>query len=140
MIFAKTKNRGLFNKEARSEDVEKHTDLIKQAQEALDAIRKEELQGEVIEDNEFEENRLEKDNNEPVKEVYKKELRYDDLDEIKESFDIEKYLKDKGHNIDYANLLEHEKNEIMIELMLLKNLDKITEEEYKKETVKLWKK
>jgi len=28
----------------------------------------------------------------------------------------------------------------MLELMLLKNLNKITAEEYKKETIKLWKK
>ena len=134
LIFAKTKNTGLFNKETR-EDVVQYSELVDQAKKVLEAFKEEELKQERLE-----EEKEEKKEDEGIKEVYKKELRYDTLDEIEGSFDIENHLKEKGFDLDYPSLLEDEKNEIMVELMLLKNLGKITEEEYTKETIKLWKK
>lgn len=70
---------------------------------------------------------------EPVKEVYQKTKDYDD-----EERDISSLLKAKGYNTNYNTLLSHEKNEIMLELMKMKEFKEITEEEYKKEIIKLW--
>lgn len=50
------------------------------------------------------------------------------------------HLMDKGYVVDYSLLSEEEKDKVMLELMLLKNNGEITEEEYKKETIELWRK
>lgn len=50
------------------------------------------------------------------------------------------YLIEKGFITDYKILSEEEKNSIMLELMHLKNSGVITAEQYKKETIELWKK
>ena len=60
--------------------------------------------------------------------------------ETENKMDVKKYLLDKGYIIDYKSLSEDEKNKIMVELMVLKNEGKISEEDYKKETIELWKK
>lgn len=70
---------------------------------------------------------------ESVKEVYQKIQDDDD-----EERDISLLLKEKGFNTNYNTLLTHEKNEIMLELMKMKDFKEITEEEYKKEIIKLW--
>ena len=53
---------------------------------------------------------------------------------------LRKYLRDKGFNVDYPSLSEAEKNEIMLELMLLRDLKDITLEQYQQEVIKLWSK
>ena len=42
--------------------------------------------------------------------------------------------------IELAAKLKEEKEKVMLELMIMKSSQVITEEEYKKETVELWKK
>ena len=49
-------------------------------------------------------------------------------------------LLDRGYIVDYSILSEEEKEKVMLELMIMKSSQVITEEEYKKETVELWKK
>ena len=71
---------------------------------------------------------------EESKEVYTKVKDYDT--EVQR--DISLLLKQKGYNTNYNALLTHEKNEVMLELMRMKDFKEITEEEYKEEIIKLW--
>lgn len=70
------------------------------------------------------------------KQVYNK-VKDEDNEEDDER-DISELLRAKGFNTNYNMLLTHEKNEVMLELMKMKNFKEITEEEYKKEIIKLW--
>lgn len=74
----------------------------------------------------------------PIKEVEVEEFKEDAVDVV--TISPKEYLQEKGYIVDYSLLSEDEKNKIMVELMILKNEGKIKEEEYKKETVELWKK
>lgn len=71
---------------------------------------------------------------EPVKEVYKKTKNYD-FDEVR---DISLLLQNKGFNTNYKELSNDSKNEIMLELMKMRHLQEITDEEYRSEVIKLW--
>ena len=71
---------------------------------------------------------------EPVKEVYKKTKNYD-FDEVR---DISILLQNKGFNTNYKELSNDSKNEIMLELMKMRHLQEITDEEYRSEVIKLW--
>ena len=55
-------------------------------------------------------------------------------------FDIKGYLKDKGFVLEYKAINDDEKNQIMMELIKLKNERKITNDEYLEEVYELWKK
>ena len=54
--------------------------------------------------------------------------------------DIKAYLNDKGYITDYSVLSEEEKNNIMIELMKLKEKGMISLDDYYEESAELWKK
>ncbi len=71
---------------------------------------------------------------EPVKEVYKKTKNYD-FDEVR---DVSLLLQNKGFNTNYKELSNDSKNEIMLELMKMRHLQEITDEEYRSEVIKLW--
>ena len=69
--------------------------------------------------------------------AYERQRDYDDEDV---EIDVEAILQSKGYNTDYANALEIEKNDVMLELMRMRDDKEITQEQYRKETIKLWKK
>ena len=54
--------------------------------------------------------------------------------------DIKAYLQDLGYVTEYSALSEDEKNNIMIELMKLKEQGKISLDDYYEESAELWKK
>ena len=47
-------------------------------------------------------------------------------------------LQNKGFNTNYKELSNDSKNEIMLELMKMRHLQEITDEEYRSEVIKLW--
>ena len=113
--------KGLFNKEKRKEGIISMKDLL--SEDTNDIIEVDYLEN--VKD--LNNNRLENSNDnfeEPI-------------DEIK---DIKAYLRDKGFITEYNALSEEEKNNIMIELMALKDQKKISLNDYYKETLELWKK
>lgn len=57
-----------------------------------------------------------------------------------EDIDVKKILQDKGYITTYSILPEEEKNQIMLELMRLRDTSEITRLAYQKEVVELWKK
>lgn len=134
-IFYK-KRRGMFDKKIRSEGTFNfreflHSNIEEESHDELDVKNIVDLDKdsfEVVSDEE--ENR----------EVYKKnkdELFYSDE---ASGFDINKYLTDKGFITDYNSISDDEKNQIMLELIKLKNERKITNDEYLDEVYRLWKK
>ena len=129
-IFAITK-KGMFSKEVRKESVFDFKEFINQQtttpQNNDDWI---EVVPEVEE--------VQNDSQESPKEVYEKAPRYVD-DEIS-SIDVKKHLQDAGFVVDYSLVGDEEKNLIMLELMLLKNEGKISNDVYLEEIYKLWKK
>ena len=71
---------------------------------------------------------------EPVKDVYEKNMKYD----FDEERDISELLKQKGFDTNYSSLSTDDKNKIMLELMKMKEFNEITNEEYRAEVIKLW--
>ena len=69
--------------------------------------------------------------------VYERQRDYEEEEVI---IDVTKILQEKGFNTNYKLLTEAEKNEIMLELMLLRDLKDITSEQYRQEVIKLWSK
>lgn len=70
--------------------------------------------------------------------AYERQRFYEE--EVEDFIDVEKILKEKGFNTDYQNALEFEKNEIMLELMKMRDLREISQTQYHEEAIKLWKK
>ncbi len=112
------RRKGMFNKKVRSEGIINIADLINQAKE------KEEI--DILADYK------------PVETIENNEEIV--IEEKEEYIDLNAYLNDKGYLLDYSLLSEEEKNKLMVELMILKNSGKISEDTYNKETCKLWKK
>jgi len=110
------RRKGMFNKKVRSEGVVDIASLINEAKE------KEEV-------NLWDGYKPEKE--EIIIEAVEEEIEYINLQE---------YLISKGYLTDYSLMSEDEKNNLMIELMMLKNSKKISEDMYYEETYKLWKK
>lgn len=126
LVFYSSK-KGLFNqenidKEFKDEHEMRETikDYISRFDEDNIEVEAEEVKFEVKE--------------EPVKEVYKKTKNYD-FDEVR---DISLLLQNKGINTNYKELSNDSKNEIMLELMKMRHLQEITDEEYRSEVIKLW--
>lgn len=80
----------------------------------------------------------EKKEKEEPKEVYTKQDKH--VQDEESGFSVKEYLSSKGFNLDYSSLNDEEKNKIMLELMMLKDNHKITQDEYLMETYELWKK
>lgn len=70
------------------------------------------------------------------KTVYSKMIQYDD--EFEFDFNVEDYLKEKGFNVNYKSLTEFEKERIMLELMMMRDTNIISVEQYNYEVIKLW--
>ena len=111
------RRKGMFNKDVRAQGILNLEDLINQAKQKIE---------------------------EDVWEGYKPviDVEPEDITEekVNEYIDLNTYLVDKGYLLDYSLLSEEEKNNLMIELMMLKDSKKISEDTYYEETYKLWKK
>lgn len=121
-VYAKTK-KGMFNKENRSKDVFNFKEFLSQEFDEKP-------------NNEFEVIDISPEKDEDEISVYEHSLRYDDE---ASGFPLEEHLRDKGFVTDYKLASEEEKQQIMLELMKLKNDKTITEDEYLEEAYKLWK-
>src|SRR5690606_11966949 len=79
-------------------------------------------------------------NEEQVKpeKAYERQRFYED--EVDDFIDIEKVLREKGYKTDYKVASEEEKNQIMLELMKMRDLHEISQTQYREEIIKLWKK
>lgn len=81
---------------------------------------------------------------EVVEETYeepKNNVKYESKEEYhfeEDDRDISILLREKGFNTDYSNLEMTEKNQIMLELMRMKDFKEISESEYRSEVIKLW--
>ena len=132
-IFYK-KKKGMFDKSIRSEGVFNF-------KEFLNTDIEEEERNEIDIDNVID---LEEEapNTEVVEEksVYKKVKDEDFYGDGESGFPLKEYLADKGFVTDYSMIGEEEKDQIMLELIKLKNEKKITNDEYLDEVYKLWKK
>lgn len=112
------RRKGMFNKKVRADGILNLEDLINEAKQKAEEDMLEgyepviEVEAEVVAEKEF----------------------------VDEYIDLPTYLADKGYLLDYSLLSEEEKNKLMIELMMLKNSNKISEDTYYEETYKLWKK
>ena len=73
-----------------------------------------------------------------VKEVYEKRAYYDNDEDNNVS--VKDILKENNYRTDYNNMTEEEKNKVMLFLMKLRYENKITEEQYKEEANRLWRK
>ena len=132
IIFLFYKRRkGIFSEEKRADNVFNYREYVNefasnQNQEIYTnnnyIVPEEEIETEVLE---------------PQK-AYERQRFYEE--EVEDFIDIEKVLKEKGFNTDYQNALEYEKNEIMMELMKMRDLKEISPTQYREETIKLWKK
>lgn len=109
--------KGKFNEETRNIEFEEHhrfRDEINQYIKEEDVI---EVESEVIQEQE------------------KPDYQYRDYYEER---DISEILRNKGFNTNYSALTMDEKNLIMLELMKMRDLKEISDEEYRSETIKLW--
>jgi hypothetical protein len=69
--------------------------------------------------------------------MYPFQREYDDDDDAE---DVSEMLRSKGYKTDYETATEEEKNDIMLELMKLRDFRDITKNQYQQEVIKLWKK
>lgn len=114
------RRRGMFNKNVRAQGILNLEDLISEAKKKTEENLWDGYTEVIAEEIDEEEN-----------------VQENTVDEL---FDLEVYLLDKGYLLDYSLLSEEEKNNLMVELMMLKNSNKISEDTYYEETYKLWKK
>lgn len=125
-IFFKRK-KGVFSVHGRKENVFNFQDYLDQAQYNQNiGINL------VLNENDIEETPTQKEA------VYERQRFYEE--ELEDFIDVEKILKERGFNTDYQNALEFEKNEVMLELMKMRDLKEISVIQYKEEIIKLWKK
>ena len=118
IVFLKKNKKGVFNENLEENDL-KYFDIKNDDNEEINNDN-----NIVLEDNE-------------VKEVYEKRAYYD-TDE--DTLDVKEILKNNNYRTDYQNMSEEEKNKVMIFLMQLRYEKKISEEQYKEEANRLWRK
>lgn len=118
IVFLKKNKKGVFNDNLEENDL-KYFDIKNDDNEEINNDN-----NIVLEDNE-------------VKEVYEKRAYYD-TDE--DTLDVKEILKNNNYRTDYQNMSEEEKNKVMIFLMQLRYEKKISEEQYKEEANRLWRK
>ena len=118
IVFLKKNKNGVFNDNLEENDL-KYFDIKNEDNEEINNDN-----NIVLEDNK-------------VKEVYEKRAYYD-TDE--DTLDVKEILKNNNYCTDYQNMSEEEKNKVMIFLMQLRYEKKISEEQYKEEANRLWRK
>lgn len=119
--------KGMFNSKNRKEGVFNFKEFVNQQIEE-DRV------------NQFEIVEIEPEEEEDVpteREIYSKMNKYDD--EERSEFPLSDYLRDRGFMTDYKIASEEEKQQIMLELMRLRDEKKITNDDYLEEAYKLWK-
>lgn len=136
-VFYK-KKQGMFNKEVRQEGVFNFKEFLNQN---IEEDYKEEVDVSNIIDLEEDDVKVVKEETqEEPKSVYNKVKDDFFYSDEASGFNIKTYLSDKGFITDYSSITDDEKNQIMLELMKLKNERKITNDEYLEEVYSLWKK
>lgn len=130
IVYLAIAKKGLFNPERRGQNVTDFREIFNAYQQAMEDKQKEE--GIILEEKDIIEEPLEE------VQVYSKTRVYEE--EHDEEADVHALLTSKGYRTDYSNLTEAEKNEVMLYLMQLRGLHDISEEQYRKEIIELWKK
>lgn len=132
ILFLFIKKKGMFNKEKRAEGIVSIKEILRKETDDLvdtDYLKDYNPNTNMYESAEFDEevaNKVEVDSRIKTNE-----------EQIK---DIKAYLQDLGYVTEYSALSEDEKNNIMIELMKLKEQGKISLDDYYEESAELWKK
>lgn len=137
LIYKKSK-KGMFAEEAKKENVFDFKEFINSTINSSEVI---DGYGEYVNENDDIDEPKDIIDETPVindyKQVYRRYGRGDE-DERSE-FNIESYLQSEGFITDYKAISLEEKNQIMIELMKLRDANKITQDDYLDEISKLWK-
>lgn len=138
------KRQGLFNQEIRSQNAFNFREFISSNFGITDQNSEpyEEADYEVIDDDyqdEVDEDKAE-EKDEDQESYFEEHYSWARDEDERSGFNITEYLQNKGYVTDYSVLSENEKNQIMLELMRLKDEKRITRDEYLEETAKLWKK
>lgn len=123
--------KGLFNEDTLNKEFEQEHEFRDGIRDYISKFDEENMEIEAEEDVN---NNDQINKEEPVKEVYKKNQNYD-FEDIR---DVSLILQEKGFKTNYQELSNNEKNEIMIELMKMRHMKEITDEEYRSEIIKLW--
>ena len=132
LLFLFIKKKGMFNKEKRTEGIVSIKEILRKETNDIvdtDYLKDYNPNTTIYENAVFDEtvdNKVEVDSRIITIE-----------DQIK---DIKAYLQDLGYVTEYSALSEDEKNNIMIELMKLKEQGKISLDDYYEESAELWKK
>lgn len=128
--------KGMFNPEKRRQDLVDYRRSIRMQQDLINnRLKKIQVEEEPFdEDDRFETEQIEEPE---VVNMYPYQRVYDDEDEVVDAGVI---LRNMGFSTDYNELTEEEKNMIMIQLMHLRDSNKIPVQSYQKEVIKLWKK
>jgi len=136
-IFFK-KRKGLFDKEIRSENVFNFKEFLSSTFSF--PADEQETEEDEYDGREEDEEEAEEKEEEPDRRPRIEEYPWSRREDEESGFNIAGYLREKGFITDYNVLSESEKNQIMLELMRLRDEKKITKDEYLEEIMKLWKK
>lgn len=130
------KKKGLFNPDLKNENVFNFKEFLNSEipSEVDDYIDVEVLESE--EDTQV--SNSEDDNNENT--FIKNNYIWSHYEEERSNFNIKNHLKDQGYITKYQLASEEEKNQIMLELMKLRDQKRITQDDYLEEISELWKK
>ena len=122
IVFLKKNKKGVFSDNLEENDL-KFFDFNEHADESSEELNND--NNIVLDDSE-------------VKEVYEKRAYYDNDEDNNSS--VKDILKENDYRTDYNNMTEEEKNKVMLFLMKLRYQNKISEEQYKEEANRLWRK
>ena len=132
MIYLFVNKKGFFSKQKRKEGVFDMKEYITKSLDDLD--NNQDYVDDYLETVEIKAESLES------AEVYSnhKKDEYQDLESIEE-INISAYLISKGYTKKYPDMSTDEKNQVMLELMKLRDNKQITNNQYLEETYRLWK-
>lgn len=123
IVFLKKNKKGIFSEENKENDLHFFEKYQEDDNDEDEYTREDNI---VLKDDE-------------VKEVYEKRAYYD-IDNDDNDIDVKDLLRENNYRTDYQFMNEEEKNLVMLFLMKLRYEGKITENQYKEETNKLWRK
>lgn len=132
IVYYKKSGKGMFAVEYKTESVFNFKEFIQSSNFDENIIGAQSTQEKYQRSDSFQEI----DNNR-TKQTYKRYYR--NIEEEFSGFDLKGHLISKDLPIEYSGLDSIEKNKVMLELMTLKNTNVITNDDYLKETMKLWK-